>query len=387
MHSFLLLSVLSALASHLHGASSQSWELLPNKLPVRLGSYYGVTYDPHHDIIIVVGGYSTNKAHHGSEKTLLGTFSAKNSSHQLSWSQQPSYPVSVLGNACFTNSVRVYCTGGDDGRGHILQDSYVAEISDSRHLSKWEPYVKLPIPVHFHVVLLVNNTQILLLGGRSSSDKPISAIYQRTSGSSWRIVGQLPQPMSSPAVVIHKGRLVVGGGQLGNERNLRCQLKTVHWTNIWTDASDRVHIGPWVTTTDYVGSKNYISATTTKLDSGIKAYHWMTSTDQYLYVFPAASFSTVGWCKQNDTKYLTSTMRSYRALVGGSRTGYGNWTAYAQQDWGLDRLNYIVQGGMGSNVYGLVTRRVLGQGTWVYLVGGMNYQGMLQTVWALRLEE
>jgi len=351
-----------------------------NSLPESIGSYYGVAYDDINKRVYVVGGY-VSLEHKGSKGVFKGILQ---SDGNILWSRQNDYPISVLGNACVTNSIRLYCFGGDDGNGNILSNSYVADINKTTgDIKSWQSYISLPYKVHFHAIIFYNNT-IFIIGGRKENqgspdpylnEDATDEIYKLVSGQ-WILASHLPRKVDSPAVTVYNGYIYVGGGQItrySSDEKVRCQISEVYFARINQDNS----IGEWKRTTPYPDNENF--GYEQRISKGIKAYHHMIAYNGYLYVLPSASFSSFGSCKIDDRVYLSSTLRSFKVIIKADGS-LDNWITFGPINQELDNKNWI-KDGMATNVYGAF----ISSGR-VYLIGGMNYAGVTKAVFYKNLE-
>jgi|GEM_PF-5204561 len=346
-------------------------------LPESMGSYYGLAFDPQNLRVYVVGGYSSNQYHTGSDSVYLGRIQ----NNSIAWTKLTNYPKKVLGTFCFTNGVRLYCLGGDDGSS-VLSESYYANINADGTIGNWESYLSLPRPLHFHAGLFYKN-MVFIFGGRrllyyddGVSDNSRDEIY-RKDGNSWTLVSRLPIPMDAFAVTVYNGRVYISGGQITwyNGKSARCHINRVFFTTI----SDSGEFGSWQETTSLPDVDN-IDCGSGRIwpSKGMRAYHHMVGYDGYLYVFPAASFAVKGDCQVNQQEWLTSTLRTLRAKIKPDGS-LGNWEIVGPRDRNFDCMNWQ-QNKMGTNVYGGFLL-----GSKFYLIGGMNYAGVTNAAYYMNL--
>lgn len=352
----------------LNDYSIYSWSRI-NDMPANIGTFYGAALDKTQGRIYLVGGYSSNTAHVGANTVLLGELSG--SGVGIDWKVQPNYPVSVLGNATFTNGKKVYVFGGDDGNGTILRDSYVANISLDGQLEAWKPFTPLPLPLHFHAIVNHNNIPIIV-AGRTSNDQPTRTIY-RLIGNNWEAVGQVPRALSSPAVTIYDGYIYVAGGSLQSNQASYCLVGELYYAPISADG----HIGSWKSTSRYPAVMNFWDR---RMSPGIRSAHHIRAYGGYMYAFPAASFTLHSTCSPyyDDKVFLSSTLRTLKATLYPDGS-LGEWREIGPRTAEFDRNNFLMNA-MPSNVYGLVM-----DNSKVYMLGGMNYTGMLGSVYSMDL--
>jgi hypothetical protein len=127
-------------------------------------------------------------------------------------------------------------------------------------------------------------------------------------------------------------------------------------------------------------------------NSGKKGYFEAVVYDDYLYVFPAASFDAACGYPERDEEgrpnYLSSCSRTFRApvlpngLLGAWEiVGPGSPRYTKNETINFDLLRYQ-EDNFPHNVYGTVLDEARGR---VYLVGGMNYVLLTSKSWIMNL--
>jgi len=365
-----------AFAEEYFGPDGFFWKSITS-LPESMGPYYGVAFDPQNLRVYVVGGYSSNQSHTGSNSVYLGKIQSNN---DIVWSKLTNYPKYILGAFCFTNGVRLYCLGGDDGSS-VLSESYCADINPDGTIGSWRSYLSLPQPLHFHAGLFYKN-MVFILGGRrllyydDVSDNSRDEIY-RKDGDRWTLVSRLPTPLDAFAVTVYNGKVYISGGQITwyNGKPARCHVNRVFFTTI----SDSGEFGSWQETTS-LPDVDDIDCGSGRIwpSKGMRAYHHMVAYDGYLYVFPAASFAVKGDCSVNQQQWLSSTLRTLRAKINPDGS-LGNWELVGPRERNFDCMNWQ-QDKMGTNVYGGFLL-----GSKFYLIAGMNYAGVTKAAYYMNL--
>lgn len=141
------------------------------------------------------------------------------------WEREADMPV-PRGHVCAAVlDGKIYALGGAHGHDITQIDQDACDRYDPA-TKKWTPIASLPDGrSHFEGSTIIRNGRILIVGGRSNNTHPSRNVVNdileyHPEGDSWRVVGQIPDPVLAPSAAIISDRLVVIAGGLNNPRPL-----------------------------------------------------------------------------------------------------------------------------------------------------------------------
>ncbi len=153
-------------------------------------------------------------------------------------SESPSEAALYLTGAAVYNG-KIYITGGFGSAerfssGEVLYTAlnkiYYGTILDDGSITEWEEIkstdkgANLPRPTYGHGSVVVNG-RIYIIGGRSTANRPLDAVYWAKiighdgsikayyQSNTWTAVASLPEALFRPSVAKYEGRIYVTGGQ------------------------------------------------------------------------------------------------------------------------------------------------------------------------------
>jgi hypothetical protein len=287
-------------------SNSSSWSMA-DPYPLQLSGVFGVggqqclSYSTR---IYCIGGADSNLAPR-SEIYVSSPLSAS-SPNVTSWSANPtSYPKSIHGHSCVTDSNYVYCVGGsyDDG-GDDLASSYFSSINSSGALGSWNSTTPYPIPIDTSSCVQ-SSGYIYCVGGNNETDGTngdsalSNSVYFAQLNSSgigaWQHTTSYPSGVYLASCSSLVGYIYCVGGTDSNNNNLN---------QVYYAALSSSGVGTWSAGTNYPVSGSGLSCVTAL--GNIYCVGVQTGQSSYsneVYYAPISSSGVRSWQKGSSSDY------------------------------------------------------------------------------------
>jgi hypothetical protein len=158
------------------------------------------------------------------------------------WTSTTNYPIHVAGDSCVTYSGNVYCVGGFDANGNDYDDVYYAQLSASG-TGSWSAATPYPEKLD-SAACFTESVSIYCVGGENAT-QVLDNVYTTSISSSglgeWSSAAAYPQAIASASCVVYSGYVYcVGGFNMLGEGST-----STYYASISSGLSS------WMTTTPY----------------------------------------------------------------------------------------------------------------------------------------
>ena len=235
-----------------HAVSSPSltpignWSTVAAPLPVALANE---TADFYRDTLYVTGGQAANG--NPVAATRLGSISPNAS---LTWTDGPTLPRPLLGQAAVVSDRNLLVIGGWDG-SQRRQEILRTQIQSDGSLNPWQSAGTYPIPIVQADAVVVNG-RLYVIGGSGATailnTVRYATIYSNGELGDWSTASALPQRLYRQAAVAYNDTIYVTGGSLSPTQ----ASAAVYFTRLNADGS----LAGWQTAASLQSARFYHSA-------------------------------------------------------------------------------------------------------------------------------
>jgi N-acetylneuraminic acid mutarotase len=181
--------------------------------PIPVDSQSCVTSSSH---IYCIGGENETDGEEADTSMSTSVWYAELSSSGIgTWQQTTSYPTNVYFATCVAFNNYIYCLGGYDSNGNVLNSVYYASLSPSG-VGSWTTTTSYPSSLYQEYCVISSGTIYCVGGGSSSTqDEYTNAVYYATVSSSgigsWKKAANYPDSLTTDCVTYSSYIYCVGG--------------------------------------------------------------------------------------------------------------------------------------------------------------------------------